>query len=161
MKRILLAAVGLIGLGMAPAVAADLAARPYTKAPPMVAPIYNWGGFYIGLNGGGGSARKCWDINNFLGAVVPTTAEGCHDATGGLFGGQVGYRWQSANWVFGLEAQGDWANLKGSNATLLVAPFTFFTNNSKVDAIRPVHRPGRLCLEQRALVREGRRRRHP
>jgi outer membrane immunogenic protein len=135
MKRILLAAVGLIGLGMAPAVAADLAARPYTKAPPMVAPIYNWGGFYIGLNGGGGSARKCWDINNFLGAVVPTTAEGCHDATGGLFGGQVGYRWQSANWVFGLEAQGDWANLKGSNATLLVAPFTFFTNNSKVDAI--------------------------
>ena len=135
MKKILLAAVGLIGLGMAPAVAADLAARPYTKAPPMVAPIYNWGGFYIGLNGGGASARKCWDINNFLGVIVPSTREGCHDATGGLVGGQVGYRWQSANWVFGLEAQGDWANLKGSNATLLIAPFTLFTNNSKVDAI--------------------------
>src|SRR5205814_2170200 len=97
MKKILLAAVGLIGLGMAPAVAADLAARPYTKAPPMVAPIYNWGGFYIGLNGGGGSARKCWDLNNVVGfgIVNPAVSEGCHDATGGLVGGQIGYRWQS------------------------------------------------------------------
>jgi len=35
--------------------------------------------------------------------------EGCHDATGGVVGGQIGYRWQSASWVFGVEAQGDWA----------------------------------------------------
>src|SRR6478735_11694160 len=118
MKKLLLAAAGLIGLGMAPALAADLPARTYTKAPPIVAPIYNWGGFYIGLNGGGGSSHKCWDLNN-LGGVgpIPVTAEGCHDATGGLVGGQIGYRWQAANWVFGLEAQGDWANLKGSNAS--------------------------------------------
>ena len=56
MKKCLLATVGLIALGMAaPASAADLAARPYTKAPPpVVAPIYNWGGFYIGANGGYG-----------------------------------------------------------------------------------------------------------
>ena len=30
----------------------DLAARPYTKAPVMVEPIYNWTGFYIGGNVG-------------------------------------------------------------------------------------------------------------
>jgi outer membrane immunogenic protein len=135
MKKLLAAAVGLIAASAAPAFAADLPARVYTKAPAIVAPIYNWAGFYIGLNGGGGSARKCWDINNFLGVVVPSTSEGCHDATGGMVGGQVGYRWQSTNWVFGLEAQGDWANFKGSNPTLLLAPFTVFTNNSKVDAI--------------------------
>jgi outer membrane immunogenic protein len=135
MKKILLAAAALIAVGAAPALAADLPARVYTKAPAVVAPIYSWAGFYIGLNGGGGSARKCWDINNFLGVAVPSTREGCHDATGGLVGGQVGYRWQSANWVFGLEAQGDWANFKGSNPTQLLAPFTLFTNNSKVDAI--------------------------
>ena len=135
MKKILLAAAGLVALSIAPAFGADLAARPYTKAPPMVAPIYNWGGFYIGINGGGASARKCWDINNALGAVVATTAEGCHDATGGVVGGQIGYRWQAANWVFGLEAQGDWADLTGSNASLLTAPFTVFNNNTKVDAI--------------------------
>jgi hypothetical protein len=44
MKKFLLATVGLVALGMAaPASAADLAARPYTKAPPpMVAAIYDW-----------------------------------------------------------------------------------------------------------------------
>ena len=35
MKKFLLGTVGLIALGMAaPASAADMAARPYTKAPP-------------------------------------------------------------------------------------------------------------------------------
>jgi outer membrane immunogenic protein len=36
------------------AVAADLAARPYTKAPVPVAAVYDWTGFYIGANAGGG-----------------------------------------------------------------------------------------------------------
>jgi len=140
MKKLLLTAVGLVALGAAPALAADLPARVYKAPPPVVAPIYNWGGFYIGLNGGGGSSHKCWDDNNVLGIVIPSFSEGCHDATGGLFGGQVGYRWQSTNWVFGLEAQGDWADLKGSNTSLLFGPLAAalgggFTNNTKVDAI--------------------------
>jgi len=136
MKRVLLGALGLLAFAAAPAAAADLPAKVYTKAPAVVpVPIYNWSGFYIGLNGGGGWSRKCWDITNALGVVVPSTSEGCHTATGGLVGGQIGYRWQSANWVFGLEAQGDWANLTGSNVSLLTAPFTVFNNNSKVDAI--------------------------
>ena len=52
MNKFLISAVGalVIGLGIAPASAADLAARPYTKAPPMVAAIYDWSGFYIGAN---------------------------------------------------------------------------------------------------------------
>src|ERR1700730_10058472 len=134
MKKFLLATVGLVALGMAaPASAADLAARPYTKAPPpMVAAIYDWSGFYIGANGGWGWGHKCWDITNFPGAtVVPTFREGCHDATGGVVGGQIGYRWQSAGWVFGLEAQGDWADLRGSNVSLFIPRWT---NNSKIDA---------------------------
>ena len=45
---------------MAPAVAADLAARPYTKAPAVIA-MYNWSGFYAGVNGGWGSSRNRWD----------------------------------------------------------------------------------------------------
>jgi outer membrane immunogenic protein len=108
-----------------------LPARPYTKAPAMVAPpIYNWGGFYIGANGGGASSRKCWDFTTPAGVFL--VAEGCHDATGGLAGGQVGYRWQASNWVFGVEAQGDWANLRGSNVSLA---FPAFTNISRIDAI--------------------------
>jgi outer membrane immunogenic protein len=34
--------------------AADLPARTYSKAPVMVAPVYTWTGFYVGLNAGYG-----------------------------------------------------------------------------------------------------------
>ena len=59
MKKFLLGTVGLVALGIAagPASAADLAARPvYTKAP-MMAPAYDWSGFYIGINGGWAEAH--------------------------------------------------------------------------------------------------------
>ncbi len=142
MKKFLLGTVGLVALGIlplgtaAPASAADLAARPYTKAPPIVAPFYDWSGFYIGLNGGGGTSHKCWDLTNVTGnPVVPSVREGCHDATGGLVGGQIGYRWQASSWGFGLEAQGDWANLKGSNPSALAALGPVLTNETKIDAI--------------------------
>jgi len=129
MKKILLVTASLIALGAAaPAVAADLAARPYTKAPPMIAALYDWSGFYIGANGGWGSSRNCWDFLPVAGGVTP---EGCHDASGGTVGGQIGYRWQAGTWVFGLEAQGNWADFKGSNTSLA---FPGLVNTSKVDA---------------------------
>lgn len=127
MNKYLLGAVGTVAM-ITSASAADLAARPYAKAPPMVAAIYDWSGFYIGANGGWGSSRKCWDL-------VPNSAvlgpEGCHDATGGTAGGQIGYRWQASSWVFGVEAQGNWADFHGSNVSV-VAPA--FTNDTRVDA---------------------------
>ena len=52
-----------------------------------------------------------------------------------MVGGQVGYRWQSANWVFGVEAQGDWASLNGSNLSSPAALTSAITNQTKVDAI--------------------------
>src|SRR3954462_3820004 len=130
MKKIalgMLAAVAMTGSVFA----ADMAPR-YTKAPPPgVAAIYDWSGFYIGVNGGGGWSHKCWDRTTGIGGVFVAT-EGCHDATGGVAGGQVGYRWQSAAWVFGIEAQGDWADLRGSNTSVFSgAPFT---NRTKIDA---------------------------
>jgi outer membrane immunogenic protein len=116
MNKLLAVAVGVMTVGLSvPASAADLAARPYTKAPmaPAVA-IYDWSGFYIGINGGGGSAHNCWDL------LVPagTIPQGCHDSSGsnatpiggnpfggltdrtridafGLITGQVGYTWNN------------------------------------------------------------------
>src|SRR5690348_12300564 len=133
MKKGLLGTVGLVALVASPALAADLPARTFTKAPAMIAAIYDWSGFYLGLNGGGASSSKCWTNTNTLGvATVPNAPEGCRNATGGLAGGQLGYRWQQSNIVFGVEAKGDWANLKGAN------PSTFnvgTTNQSKVNAI--------------------------
>jgi outer membrane immunogenic protein len=130
MKKFLMGTVGLIALGAAaPASAADIAARPYTKAPPMIAVVYDWSGFYIGANGGWGSSHNCWDFTTPGGAFLG--AEGCHDATGGVAGGQIGYRWQSSAWVFGLEAQGNWADLRGSNVSVFAPAFT---NRSRIDA---------------------------
>lgn len=130
MKKLLLVTAGLVALA-APAIAADLPARTYTKAPVMAA-LYDWSGFYIGINGGGGSSHKCWDVTNdgFVN-VVPARPEGCHDASGGTVGGQIGYRWQSAALVFGLEAQGNWANFSGSNTSLF---FLAERNRSRIDA---------------------------
>lgn len=109
--------------------AADL----YTKAPPAVAPMNNWSGFYVGLNGGGASSHECWTITSVAGALVFPNSEGCHDAAGGLVGGQIGYRLHPASWVFGIEAQGDWADLTGSNSSLTaIVPYM---NQTKIDAL--------------------------
>jgi len=124
MKKLLLVTASLVALGAAtPAMAADLAARPYTKAPPMIQAAYNWSGFYVGLNGGGGTSHKCWDIGGL--------SEGCHDATGGTVGGQVGYRWQTGPIVFGVEAQGNWADFTGDNISQV---FAADRNHTKIDA---------------------------
>ncbi|MGH7226141.1 MAG: hypothetical protein ACRELF_23240, partial [Gemmataceae bacterium] len=97
MKKILVGVIGLVALGAAtaPASAADLAARQmYTKAPAMAPVYYDWSGFYVGINGGGGSAHTSWDA---IGPGGVLTSDGSHDATGGTVGGQIGYRWQMSN----------------------------------------------------------------
>ena len=41
---------------------------------------------------------------------------------GGLFGGQIGYNWQTSNWVFGIETDAQWTGQKGStNVGCIVA----------------------------------------
>ena len=152
MKKVLLVTASLIALGAAaPALAADLAARPYTKAPAMIAAVYDWSGFYIGVNGGWGSSHNSWDLVN--GAVPGAGSEGSHDATGGTVGGQVGYRWQAGTWVFGLEAQGNWADFSGSNVSVR---FPGFVNHLEDRRVRPVHRPDWLRCQQRPVLRQGR-----
>lgn len=39
-----------------------------------------------------------------------------------LVGGQIGYRWRVANWVFGIEGQGNWADFHRPK------PGVFFTD---------------------------------
>jgi outer membrane immunogenic protein len=95
MKRFLLGAAAFVAFA-APAFAADLPPRPYTKAPAYTAPqvVYNWTGFYIGGHIGGAFAG-----NNSL------------QGNGGRFMGGVegGFDYQFApNWVVGAEAQYSW-----------------------------------------------------
>jgi outer membrane immunogenic protein len=135
MKRVLLGRLGLIAVAMsaigvsAPAFAGDFPAPAYSAAPAYIAPIYDWSGAYIGINGGWGSSHNCWDFTTPGGAFI--ASEGCHDANGGTAGGQLGFRWQSNSIVFGVEAQGNWADFKGSNNSLF---FPGSTNQSNINA---------------------------
>ena len=114
MKKVLLASACLFALTGA-ASAADLAARPYTKAPVAVASVYNWTGFYLGIVGGG-----AWQ------------SDSDPKMKGGFVGGTAGYNWQTGNVVFGLEADGAWADVSASATALGV------TATSKTDAMGTV-----------------------
>ncbi|MBJ7405066.1 MAG: porin family protein [Bradyrhizobium sp.] len=114
MKKVLLASACLFALA-APASAADLAARPYTKAPVAVASVYNWTGFYLGIVGGG-----AWEDAN------------SPRMQGGFVGGTAGYNWQTGNVVFGIEADGAWADVNASATALGI------TVSSKTEALGTV-----------------------
>src|SRR5258708_10671534 len=93
------------------------------------------GAFYRGPTGGGGPSRTCYTNTAIAGVAAPAVAEGCHDATGGMAGGQIGYRWQSGAWVFGIVGQGDWASFKGPNASVFPGFAFGVTNQTKVNAL--------------------------
>jgi outer membrane immunogenic protein len=63
MKRVVFAFVALAAMTTMTS-AADLGRRgpaPYYPPQQVVVPIYNWTGFYIGINGGGGFGSSGWD----------------------------------------------------------------------------------------------------
>src|ERR1700761_2101915 len=130
MKRLVLTA-SILAFGTVAASAADLAPRYYKAPPPVVAAAYVGSVFYAGINGGWGTSHNCYTNTAVAGVAFPPAGEGCHDADGGTVGGQIGYRWQASNWVFGLEAQGNWADFSGSNASLV---FPGVTNHTRMDA---------------------------
>ncbi|WP_128928504.1 outer membrane protein [Bradyrhizobium guangxiense] len=105
MKRSILTAIAASLLFTTAASAADLAARPYTKAPPPVVAVYDWTGFYIGGHLGGAWTNEQW-INTAnttaFGDLSP--GQGFSQRGSGVFGGgQIGYNWQVNNFVLGLE----------------------------------------------------------
>jgi outer membrane immunogenic protein len=105
MKKLLLASAGLLALGVVSASAADLPRQMPAKAPAYIPPPpYNWTGFYIGLNGGGG-----WGHSDYSAPLTDSSS-----LSGGLVGGTVGYNYQMGQVVFGLEGDIDWADLRGS-----------------------------------------------
>ncbi|MDA9437376.1 outer membrane protein [Bradyrhizobium sp. CCBAU 51627] len=123
MKKIFLASACLLALTGA-ASAADLAARPYVKAPVAMASVYNWTGFYLGLVGGG-----AWEDS------------GSPRMQGGFVGGTAGYNWQTGNVVFGVEADGAWADVSASATGATVVPgfgVVTTTASSKTDALGTV-----------------------
>ncbi len=123
MKKLVLALTALAAF-TGSASAADLAARPYTKAAPPPAPVVSWTGCYIGGGGGYG----LWNQENrdyldpgFRGATTRTALTDTMTTGGrGYFGtvqGGCDYQFGlgSQQFVIGGFADGDWGNIHGQN----------------------------------------------
>lgn len=110
MKK-LIAAVALIAATSCSASAADLASRPYAKAP-IAATIYDWTGFYIGGQVGGASVSPSfkdyddWFDNQGL------NGDRKFGFTGGVYGG---YNWQFRSFLVGVE--GFWSGYGSTSVT--------------------------------------------
>ena len=103
-------------LGTGGASAADLAMRPYTKAPIFAEPLYNWSGFYVGGHVGGAWTTQEWtNTANTTAFGDLSFGQGFRQRGSGVFGGgQMGYNWQASNYVFGLEGTISGLNTKGN-----------------------------------------------
>jgi outer membrane immunogenic protein len=125
------ATIGLSACLILAAGAALAADMPVKARPLAAAPIVGWSGFYIGGNVGYGwstsdGGTACIDDagvpNGPFCQVVPG---GQVKARGALGGAQVGYNWQSGQWVAGLESDAQLSGISGS--TTVNGPF-FFVN---------------------------------
>ena len=110
MKPIVVAFVlSLVGVGRA--LAADLplpAPLPPASYYPAARPV-NWGGVYLGINGGYGFGSSDW-----TNAGVST---GNFNTNGGLVGGTLGINYASnGGFLFGVEGDFDWSGLRGSSS---------------------------------------------
>src|SRR5690242_6374042 len=87
------------------AAAADLPvkARPYVSAP-----AFSWTGIYVGANIGYAWGRTTGT------AALAAPAVGQFDINGWQAGGQIGGNYQIQNWVLGIEADYQWADIDGS-----------------------------------------------
>ena len=117
--------------------AADMQARPYTKAPPaVVSPAYNWSGFYVGAIGGYG-----W---------------GTDSGNGGFGGGTVGYNWQlpGSQFVFGVEVDAAGASIKDS-VTEDLGGGILLTTESKINAFGSVTGRAGFAMDAALIYAKG------
>jgi outer membrane immunogenic protein len=105
-------------IGM-PAFAADMAVK---VPPPAPTPVFSWNGFYVGGNIGGswGTARNSLSILQPEGFGIPgifgLTGTDSSRLPGVIGGAQIGYNWQTPNFLVGIEADFQGSGQKGSGA---------------------------------------------
>ena len=101
MKTPFLASIAVVGLFGASALASDLPTKAPAYKTPIAAPPYNWSGFYVGANFGGGWTNGSLNIpgNNFYGGIT--------ELIGGV---QAGYNFQTGHLLLGVEGDFDWAS---------------------------------------------------
>lgn len=101
--RILVTAIAFLFV-LPAARAADIEPQPAPRAAVVPSPTFNWSGFYIGVNGGYGSAAGT-SVLTAPGLFATSTGD---NISGGLAGGQAGFNAQMGMAVVGLEADYQW-----------------------------------------------------
>lgn len=116
MKHSLLAATAaasVLALGFGAAQAADLTYEP----PPVAPPPFSWAGFYAGVHAGYAWGSEDDNQSNLFGNP-PEDSDGpvadSFDVDGFIGGVHAGYNWQAGQFVFGVEGDIDYSNIKGS-----------------------------------------------
>jgi outer membrane immunogenic protein len=112
MKKFLLAGVAAIALASG-AQAADLGVARGPVAAAIVAPVFNWSGFYLGAFVGGSNVRTA------VAAPALVGFDGTVNRTGLVFGAMAGYNYQINNLVLGVEGEVGW---RVNNGSVFVGP---------------------------------------
>ena len=105
MQKIFLSCIAAAGLLSGSALASDLPTKAPVYKAPIAEPPYNWSGFYVGANFGGGWSNGSLNIpgNNLYG--------GLSEFIGGV---QAGYNFQASHFLFGVEGEFDGAGVRSS-----------------------------------------------
>jgi outer membrane immunogenic protein len=117
-RRAVLSAVSAVALASS-AFAADVYSPGAVSYAPAIVPVATWAGFYIGANGGYGgyTSLPFRDSSYPAGSSVASfTINGGADITGGFGGGQLGYNFQTGNFVFGIETDIQGSDIRGRGA---------------------------------------------
>jgi len=117
MKKFLLATVSMVALASVGR-AADLPAAMPAKAPMyMPAPVADWTGVYLGIQGGVASQHAFFDDTDCF--VTNNCRHFDRQKTGGTAGALAGYNWQQGNFVYGVEGDWSWIGARANQLAIV------------------------------------------
>lgn len=141
--------VSAVSIGLALTQAASAADFP-VKAAALPAPAFDWSGVYVGVHAGYGGGMKDW------------TNQQLNFPTGGFLGGaQIGINKQIASLVFGVELEGSWADIGGSQSLTIGSMGPFFlgtvtaSGNSKIEGMATVTGRAGLAADRWFVFAKG------
>jgi outer membrane immunogenic protein len=124
--------------------AADMAVK--APPPPPLPPPFSWTGFYIGGEIGG-----VWSNGHISDTLDGFDVSTSHD--GIIGGGDVGFNYQTGNFVFGVEGNFDWTSLKATGSGVVIPAVGTLQASANTDWITTV--AGRFGLAYNQLLFYG------
>jgi outer membrane immunogenic protein len=120
-----IAVAAALGFIAGPATAADILKAP---PPPVMPALYNWSGVYIGVPEL--APLGICVLSNQANTFPTTCSDVGHPLHGGFVGGEAGFNWQFDRWVFGIEGDGNWAEIE--EALTCAVPLVDLSCGSKI-----------------------------